>query len=211
MMTVAEIKTASSENRVIVVLEDGRKFRVSADTVYEMHLSSRGEITEEEILLLSESAEKISARDRAVRILAATNISREKLRRRLQEKGENAVAAEEAVQWLENLDLIDDRRTGWQLVQSALNRGYGEYRIRQILREKEIPQAYWEELLADLPPMDDAVDKILRRKVKSSNPDQKELQKAIDCLQRYGHNWRDIRAGLERFKVTLEMEDPSCQ
>lgn len=210
-MIVTEIKSTSSENRLIVVLEDGRKFKVGADTVYELHLTSRAEVTEEEILALAEAAGKASAKDRAVRILTATNISREKLRRRLQEKGEDSVASEEAVQWLEDLNLIDDRRTGWQLVQSALNRGYGEYRIRQILREKEIPQEYWEELLSDLPPMDAAVDKILSQKVKSSNPDRKELQKAIDCLQRYGHNWRDIRAGLERFKVTLEMEDPSCQ
>jgi SOS response regulatory protein OraA/RecX len=176
-MIVTEIKSTSSENRLIVVLEDGRKFKVGADTVYELHLASRAEVTEEEILALAEAAGKASAKDRAVRILTATNISREKLRRRLQEKGEDAVASEEAVQWLEDLNLIDDRRTGWQLVQSALNRGYGEYRIRQILREKEIPQEYWEELLSDLPPMDAAVDKILSQKVKSSNPDRKELQK----------------------------------
>ncbi len=210
-MNVTEIKATASENRKIVVLEDGRKFKVSADTVYEMHLSSRTELTDDEISALAEAAGKISAKDRAVRILTATNISREKLRRRLQEKGEDFAAAEEAVQWLQDLALIDDRRTGWQLVQSALSRGYGEYRIRQILREKEIPQEYWEELLSDLPPMDDAVDKILRQKVKSPDPSQKELQKAVECLQRYGHNWRDIRAGLERFRVTLEMEDPSCQ
>ncbi len=196
---------------MIVVLEDGRKFKVSTDTVYEMHLLSRAEVTEEEISALAEAAGKISAKDRAVRILAATNISRKTLRRRLQEKGEDSVAAEEAVQWLEDLELIDDRRTGWQLVQSALSRGYGEYRIRQILREKEIPQEFWEELLSDLPPMDEAVDKILRQKVKSEHPSQKELQKAVACLQRNGHNWQDIRAGLERFKVTLEMEDPACQ
>ncbi len=210
-MIVTEIKTTTSENRKIVVLEDGRKFKVSADTVYEMHLTACKELTEDEISVLTEEAGKISAKDRAVRILTATNISREMLRRRLQEKGEDSVAAEEAVQWLEDLELIDDRRTGWQLVQSALSRGYGEYRIRQILREKEILPEYWEELLRDLPPMDEAVDKILRQKVKSATPSQKELQQAIGCLQRYGHNWQDIRAGLDRLRVTLEMEDPSCQ
>ena len=204
-MIVTEIKTTTSENRMIVVLDDERKLKVSADILYELHLSVGQALTECELSSLQEDAKRVSARDRAVRILTATNISRENLRRRLKDKGEDPSAAEEAVQWLEDLNLIDDRRTGWQLVQSALSRGYGEYRIRQILREKSIPQEYWEELLSDLPPMDEAIDKILKRKLKSTNPDKKELHKAVECLQRYGHNWQDIRAGLDRLRVTLEM------
>ena len=100
---------------------------------------------------------------------------------------------------------------GEAVVRSALNKGYGLRRIRQILREKEIPQEYWEELLSDLPPMDDAVDKLLRQKLKSAQPDQKEVQRAVDALLRHGHSWQDIRAGLDRFRLNLDLEDLECQ
>ena len=82
--------------------------------------------------------------------------------------------------------------------------------ICQILREKEIPQEFWEELLSDLPPMDAAVDKLLRQKLKNAEPDRKEVQRAVDALVRCGHNWSDIKAGLERFRSDLELEEPEC-
>ena len=111
---------------------------------------------------------------------------------------------------MEELNFLDDFRTGEMVVRSALNKGYGIHRIRQILREKEIPQEYWERLLSDLPQMDESIDKILRQKLKSETPDRKEIQQAVDALRRRGHSWNDIKAGLERFQTRIDLEDPEC-
>lgn len=210
MMILTELRPGASENRLVLRFDNGCKVRVWKQTAAEFSLYAGKELTQDEFDALLAAAKETAVKDRAVRIVASTNISRKGLARRLVQKGETPEQAEEAVQWLSGLELLDDRRTGEMLVHSALNKGYGERRIRQILREKEIPQECWEELLANLPPMDEAIDKLLRQKLKTSAPDQKQVQRAVDALMRYGHSWKDIRAGLDRFRLNVDLEDPEC-
>ena len=209
-MKLTDLRQGTSENRVVLIFEDGKKVRVWKQTAAEFSLYAGKELTQDEFESLLSAAKETAVKDRAIRIVASTNISKKGLSRRLVQKGETPEQAEEAVKWLSDLDLLDDRRTGEMLVHSALNKGYGERRIRQILREKEIPREWWDELLADLPPMDGAIDKLLRQKLKTSDPDQKQLQRAVDALMRYGHCWQDIKAGLERFRCNVDLEEPEC-
>lgn len=209
-MKLTDIRQSTHENRLLLIFEDKSKLRVWKQTTMDLGLFPGKVLTEDELTLLRKAAEKDFARDRAVRIVASTNISKKQLSRRLRQKGESEANAQEAVAWLEDLNLLDDLRTGEMVVCSALNKGYGEHRIRQILREKEIPQEYWEELLSDLPSMDAAIDKVLRQKLKTANPDRKEIQRAVDALMRHGHCWADIKAGLERFRMDIDLEEPEC-
>jgi len=210
-MILSEVRPGTTADRLVLVFEGGKKLHVSRLTAAEFSLCPGRELSQQEFDALRAAAETTAARDRAVRIVSSTNISQKGLRRRLVQKGETPEQAEQAAKWLEGLSLLDDCRTGEAIVRSALNKGYGLRRIRQLLREKEIPQEYWEELLSDLPPMDDAVDKLLRQKLKSAQPDQKEVQRAVDALLRHGHSWQDIRAGLDRFRLNLDLEDLECQ
>ena len=122
------------------------------------------------------------------------------------QKGESPQNAKAAVQWLADLELLDDARTAEQLVRSAVNKGYGRARIKQILFEKRIPEEFWEDALAQVPDMDDAVDKFLNQRLKGRQPDQKELKRTIDALLRRGHSWSDIRAGLRRYSASMEVD-----
>jgi len=209
-MKLTEIRTTASEGRFLLRFEDGTKLHASMQIIADFSLSPDKVLSDEEYAQLQKAVGAYGAKERAVRIISATNISKKSLTRRLKQKGEDCEDAISAVQWLEDLGLLSDMKTGEMLVRGALNKGYGEYRIRQILREKEIPQELWEQLLSGLPPMDEAVDRLLRQKIKNSNPDAKELQKAVDALRRYGHNWQDIRAGLDRFQVSINLEDTEC-
>lgn len=150
---------------------------------------------------------KASAKARAVRIVSATGISREELQRRLTQKGETPQDAREAVEWLSDLQLLDDGKTAEQLVRSAVNKGYGKARIRQILFEKRIPEEYWEDALALVPEMDGAVDKFLQQRFRGREPEEKEIKRAVDALLRRGHSWSDIRAGLRRYSDSLDLEE----
>ena len=173
----------------------------------DLGLFSGKELDEGEFSALQKATKRDSARERAVRIVSSTNISKKQLFLRLKQKGETDEDADKAVEWLEELNFLDDKRTGEMIVRSALNKGYGEQRIRQILREKQIPQEYWEDLLSELPDLSPVIDKLLRQKLKNAD-DRKEVQRAVNALLRYGHSWSDIRSGLERMKV--EMEEPEC-
>ena len=148
-----------------------------------------------------------SAKNRAVRIVSATGVSKKELERRLTQKGEREQDAKVAVQWLSDLELLDDSKTAEQLVRSAVRKGYGRARIKQILYEKRIPEEYWEDALELVPEMDDAVDKFLTQRLKGLEPDQKELKRTIDALLRRGHSWSDIRAGLRRYSDSLDLEE----
>lgn len=210
MMKLTEIRQGRTENRLLLVFDNGRKLPVWKQTAAEYGLFPDKEVSEEEFSLLEQTAQKQRIKERAVRIVSASNVSGKGLARKLIQKGETPEDSEQAVQWLEDLALLDDRRTGEAIVRSALNKGYGKRRICQILREKEIPQEYWEELLSELPPMDETIDKLLRQRLKYAEPDKKTQQRAVDALLRYGHSWTDIRAGLERFRVSIDLEDEQC-
>jgi hypothetical protein len=69
-----------------------------------------------------------------------------------------------------------------------------------------VPEEYWEDALSQVPEMDDAVDKFLQQRLKGREPGQKELKRTIDALQRRGHSWADIRAGLRRYSASLDAD-----
>lgn len=165
------------------------------------------ELDDEKLKKLRDAVSLASAKNRAVRIVSATGVSKKELERRLTQKGETEKDAKAAVQWLSDLELLDDAKTAEQLVRSAVRKGYGKTRIRQILYEKRIPENFWEEALEQVPEMDDAVDKFLTQRLKGREPDQKELKRTIDALLRRGHSWADIRAGLRRYSNSLDLEE----
>ena len=158
-------------------------------------------------IALELAAGKASARARAVRIVAAAGVSERELQKRLVQKGEEAADAKEAVGWLKELHLLDDGETARQLVASAAAKGYGKSRIKNILYEKGIPQEFWDDALANLPEMDDAIDRFLARRWQGKDPDDKEVKRTVDALIRRGHSWKDIQAGLRRYRADLELEE----
>ena len=165
------------------------------------------DLTDEDYQALLTAAGKASAKARAVRIVAAAGVSEKELQKRLVQKGEEASDAQEAVGWLKELHLLDDRETARQLVASAAAKGYGKSRIKNILYEKGIPQEFWDEALAELPEMDDAIDRFLLRRWQGKVPDEKEVKRTVDALIRRGHSWKDIQSGLRRYRVGLELEE----
>ena len=60
--------------------------------------------------------------------------------------------------------------------------------------------------MALVPAMDEAVDRFLERRFRGEIPDEKEIKRAVDALLRRGHCYGDIRAGLQRYDLSLEGE-----
>ena len=112
-----------------------------------------------------------------MRIVAAAGVSEKELQKRLVQKGEDTQDAEEAVGWLKELHLLDDRETARQLAAGAARKGYGRARIKNILYEKGIPQEYWADALDTVPEMDDAIDRFLARRWQGTDPDEEEIKK----------------------------------
>ena len=192
-------QTRSPSGKLRVRFDNGSSLLIFPSVIAEHGIYSGMELPEAALNSLKESNAAASAKERAVRIVSATSISKKELEKRLIQKGEKEEDAKQAVMWLENLKLLDDKQVAQQIVRNGLSRGYGASRIRQMLYEKRIPKELWEEALSDLPPQDDAIDAFLQRRFHGRKPDRAECKRATDALLRRGHSWNDIRRALERY------------
>ena len=190
--------------RHAVRFEDGTVMRLYKQTVQDFGLYSGMDMSDEDMGRLRDAAGAMSAKMRAVRIVAASNVSRKDLEQRLIHKGEDPKQAQAAVQWMEDLQLVDDRRTAEQVVQKCIHKGYGVARAKQALYEKRIPKAYWEEVLADYPDQMESITDFLQSRLRDSN-DPAQVRKAVDALLRRGHSYSQIRKGLEQIDLDTEV------
>ena len=205
-MKLEKLEPLDSPNYLRLIFEDGKRLKAPAFKVVELGLTPGVEVTPEVFLALENAQSLASCKERAVRILTASGLSRRELQKRLVQKGESEEDAEAAVAWLEELHLIDDLETAKQLVRSACLRGYGAARAKSILYEKGIPKELWDEALEELPEMDGAIDVFLRRKLDGRTLDAKQIKKTVDALLRRGHSYHDIQAGLRRYEASLSLE-----
>ena len=181
--------------RYTVVFEDGSSMRLYRQTVEDHGLYPGKDLTDEAIASLRTDAGKMSAKMRAVRIVSATNVSRKDLEDRLIRKGEDVRQAKEAVRWMEDLHLVDDRNTAEQVVHSCISKGYGIARAKQALYEKKIPKEYWDDALADYPDQSEKISAFLRNRLDGES-DQRDIKRAVDALLRRGHSYSSIRREL---------------
>ncbi len=205
-MKLEKLEPLDSPNYLRLIFEDGKRLKAPAFKVVELGLTPGAEVTPEVFLALENAQSLASCKERAVRILTASGLSKKELQKRLVQKGESEEDAEAAVAWLEELHLIDDLETAKQLVRSACLRGYGAARAKSILYEKGIPKELWDEALEELSEMDDAIDTFLRRKLDGRTLDAKQIKKTVDALLRRGHSYHDIQAGLRRYEASLSLE-----
>ena len=194
-------------SRVTLWFDDGTRMKLSTDIVVRQGLYQGMDISEDALGELQEAAQKASAKDRAVRIVSATSISEQELKRRLVQRGERPEDAAQAVDWLKELGAVDDGAMAKRVVSRCVEKGYGASRIRQELYQKGIPREYWEEALSAVPDMGNAIDAFLKKRLRGQAPDKKELKRVTDALARRGHSWGDIRAALLRYQADLDLED----
>ncbi len=200
-------ETRSPQGKLRLRFDNGTSMLVFPAVITELCLYPGVEIPEAAMESLRDTCAEASARERAVRIISAAPVSRRELQSRLVRKGETEEHAQQAVQWLDELHLLDDAEVAAQIVRSGAAKGYGAARIRQMLYEKKIPRELWDDALSQLPPQGNAIDEFLRRRFRGAKPDQKELKRATDALLRRGHSWRDIRSALERYAPEEEFPE----
>ena len=196
-MRIEQLKTTPDRaGRYFVQFDNGRVLRLYRQTVEDFSLYSGMELSQERFEQICKSAEALSAKMRAVRIVSASNVSKKDLESRLVQKGEKPSDAHQAVCWLEELNLLDDEKTAEQIVHSCVSKGYGLARAKQALYEKRIPKELWENALADYPDQREKISQFLKSRITNAS-DQKQVKRAVDSLLRRGHSYRVIREVLK--------------
>ena len=203
-MRIDALKNAPDRaGRYWVTFSDGSRLGLYRQTVEDFGLYPGKELDEQELERLNVEAGKMSAKMRAVRIVSASSVSKRDLQQRLVRKGEDPEQAEAAVAWMEDLHLVDDRATAEQVVRSCIYKGYGLQRAKQALYEKQIPKAYWDEVLEDYPDQLGKIQDFLRSRL-DADSDEKQKKRAIDALIRRGHSYGTIKKAMDALSFDSE-------
>ena len=186
--------------------EDGSVMRLYRQTVEDFGLYGGKELNDDELKTLRKAAGEMSAKMRAVRIVSASSVSKRDLEYRLVQKGEDPKQARQAVEWMSELNLLDDAKTAEQIVNCCIHKGYGLSRAKQALYEKRIPKEFWEEALADYPDQTDKIVEFLRSRLDKES-DERDVRRATDALLRRGHSYQEIRRAMEQLSFDADFQE----
>ena len=187
-------------NRYRLVLEDDSVMRLYRQTVEDFGLYPGLELSDDELNNLKIAAGQMSAKMRAVRIVAASSVSKGDLERRLVQKGEDPAQAKAAVAWMSEMSLLDDYSTAQQIVARCISKGYGRARAKQALFEKRIPKEYWEDALKDYPEQLDKIMDFLESHL-GEDATPKDVKRVMDALIRRGHSYGTIRRAMQEMAM----------
>ena len=190
--------------RYLVKFSDGSSIRIYRQAVEDLRLYPGMEL--DSLEQLQECNSRYSAKMRAVRIISASSVSKRDLETRLVRKGESEEQARAAVEWLADLNLVDDRQTARQIVERCIHKGYGLQRAKQALYEKQIPKSLWEEALEDYPDQQDAITAFLSQRIRDPE-DPKQVKRAIDAALRRGHSYGAVKRALEGIGTESDFEE----
>ena len=174
--------------------------RLYRQTLEDFGLYPQMEMDDDAFRNLHTAAGEMSAKMRAVRIVAATSVSKLDLEQRLIQKGEDPEHAKDAVQWMSDLSLVDDQKTAELIVQRCIGKGYGLARAKQALYEKRIPKEYWDRVLDSYPEQTDVIKSFLQANLNAQS-DIRQKRKVIDALIRKGHSYRIVSTCLREMSL----------
>lgn len=187
-------------NRYRLVLDDDSVMRLYRQTIEDFGLYPGLELSDAQFQNLKIAAGEMSAKMRAVRIVAASSVSKGDLERRLVQKGEDPTQAKAAVAWMSEMSLLDDSVMAQQIVARCIAKGYGRARAKQALYEKRIPKEYWDDALENYPEQLDKIMDFLESHLPDDASD-KDVKRAVDALVRRGHSYGTIRRAMQEMAM----------
>ena len=146
-------------------------------------------------------------RKKALSLLERRDYGSEELCAKLVEKGAEPDEARAAVRYMVRVGFIDDERYAAMVVRHYAAKGYGVGRVREELRRRKLDRELWDAALAELPEPDEAVDALLRAKLRGKAADRDTIRKAGAALVRRGFTWEAVKAATDRYLAEMEFEE----
>ena len=205
MLTLIELKQTGPE-QFLARFDNDEEIRTTLNVVADLDLYSGKALTPEAFEAMKAASGLSKCKQRALRIIGARPMSSKELLDRLKEKGETPENAEQAVQWLADLRLLNDAEYAAMCVRHYAAKGYGPGKIRNEFYRRGIPKELWDDALLSMPEQDDQIDRLLRKKLRSPAPDRDELRKAANFLYRRGFHHDEIQAAIQRYCDESEVD-----
>ena len=80
-------------------------------------------------------------------------------------------------------------------------------RVREELRRRKLDRELLDAALEEMPEPDDAVDTLLRSKMRGKGSDRDALRRAGAALVRRGFTWDAVKAATDRYMAEMECEE----
>lgn len=192
-------------SRVIVYFEDRSYITVDALKAEKLGLKTGMELDAASVSSLSEQSARSAARAAAARIVGRNSMSCMTLLKKLREKGVADDDAKEALNWLIDLGIMDDRQYGQILLAHYRSRGFGNRRIREEMRNRGIQREDIDALLTEEVDMQCEICAFIQKRARGQEIDEKLRAKITNALIRRGHSYEAISSAFRQIK-----EDAAC-
>jgi regulatory protein len=200
--------------RYTVRLEGVRSATVSAELVERLGLRAGVVLDAAQVKALREAAAGLRTYDRALNLLAFRARSSADLRRKLVEKGEPGALADQAIEKLKALGLLDDEAYARQVARGKLLGGASKRRVQQELWRRGVTRDVADGAMQDVV-ADEEVDEeqsavtVARRKAASlAKLDAPTRRRRLyGFLARRGYDHAAIRAALAEVLDASEVEE----
>ena len=198
-MLITEIKRQRG-HLVGLYCNDELVLSIDCDLAAELNLKKMQDYPEDFLRELLEKSESRRAKSKALYLLEFRDYSSRALEQRLR-KDFDEEFAREAVEYMEEIGAIDDRRYAEALTRQIIRQKlYGRRRIKQELVQKGVDRDIADEVIEDADIDEQAmILELLERKFSRDLNDQKGITRTIASLQRYGYNFGDIKSALREY------------
>lgn len=186
--------------QIALINEDGTEYmRLDAQLAYDEGLRQGKEYSEEELAELKEKSDALRAKRSAYYMISCRDYSEKELRRKLSMKT-TPQAADEAVEKMRSLRLLDDESYARNLAQQYLeHKHYAGKRILLELYQKGIDSALAQRVVDELEiDEEEQLDILLSGKLGEDLEDEKAKARVFNKLSRYGYRAGNISRAIRK-------------
>ena len=209
-MTIESLtKLENRKNTYIAALDDGVKLRLTTEQVVLFGIHAGQEFSEEEFDSLREEIELNTTKARAIRALGSSNLSAGEMKRRLVRRGASTEASQKAVDWLEDIGLINDSEYAVMIAKHYSGKGYGIARIKDEFYKRGISRDLWDETLDAVSLNSSEAAIIFLHKKLRGSVEFDELNRARDALFRRGFSYEEAKAAIREYTESADSAENS--
>ncbi len=198
MAEILNIKPAKRGGRILLSLSDGTYLRVTKEIAAELGLKT-GQTLDEKTIDTLRAHGGVRADEAGAAILGRRMYSESELRGRLADRGYTDEEIGEAVEKLKEYGFLDDAAYAAALVERAAAKNQSKKALLFELNRRGIDRETAMDAVEALPDASDALDELIRARLKGAIPDRARTEKTYRYLAGKGFAPGEIRAALRRY------------
>ncbi|MBE6953251.1 MAG: hypothetical protein E7452_06840 [Ruminococcaceae bacterium] len=198
MAEILNIKPAKRGGRILLSLSDGTYLRLTKEIAAELGLKT-GQTLDEKTIDTLRAHGGVRADEAGAAILGRRMYSESELRGRLADRGYTDEEIGEAVEKLKEYGFLDDAAYAAALVERAAAKNQSKKALLFELNRRGIDRETAMDAAEALPGASDALDELIRARLKGAIPDRALTEKTYRYLAGKGFAPGEIRAALRRY------------